>query len=75
VSHHGSTSATSDDFLKAVAPRYAVISVAKDNDYGHPHTETLAKLNAAGIDILRTDLEGTITFTVEGTELKVKGQK
>jgi len=75
VSHHGSTSATSDQFLKAVAPRYAVISVAKDNDYGHPHAETLAKLNAAGINILRTDLKGAITFTVEGTELNVKVQK
>ncbi len=75
VSHHGSTSATSDEFLKAVAPLYAVISVAKDNDYGHPHAETLAKLNAVSINILRTDLEGTITFTVVGTELKIKMQK
>jgi competence protein ComEC len=75
VGHHGSTSSTSDEFLKAVAPRYAVIFVGKNNDYGHPHAETLAKLKATGIDILRTDLNGTITFTVEGTELKVKTQK
>lgn len=75
VGHHGSTDSTSNEFLKAVAPRYAVIFAGKNNDYGHPHAETLAKLKAAGIEILRTDLNGTITFTVEGTELKVKTQK
>jgi competence protein ComEC len=75
VGHHGSTSSTSDEFLKTVIPRYAVISVGKDNDYGHPHAETLAKLNAAGINILRTDLNGTITFSVEGTEFRVRTQK
>ncbi len=75
VGHHGSSSSTSDEFLKAVAPIYAIISVGKDNDYGHPHAETLTKLNHAGIDMLRTDLNGTITFTTEGEELKVRTQK
>ncbi len=75
VGHHGSSSSTSSEFLKAVAPRYAVIFAGKNNDYGHPHAETLAKLKAAGIEILRTDLNGTITFWVEGSELKVRTQK
>jgi competence protein ComEC len=75
VGHHGSSSSTSDEFLKAVAPRYAVISVGKDNDYVHPHLETLTKLNNAGVDILRTDLNGTISFSVEGGVLKVRTQK
>ena len=44
VGHHGSHSSTSPAFLKAVAPKYAVISVGKDNDYGHPHQVTLDKL-------------------------------
>jgi len=73
--HHGSSSATSAEFLKAVCPKYAVISVGQDNDYGHPHAETLARLQAAGAEILRTDLKGTITFKVEGGELKLGTQK
>jgi competence protein ComEC len=75
VGHHGSSTSTSDAFLQTVAPSYAVISVGKNNDYGHPHVETLNKLNAAGVKILRTDLNGTITFKVEGTELKIETQK
>jgi competence protein ComEC len=75
VGHHGSNDSTSDEFLKAVVPRYAVIMVGEDNDYHHPHAETLAKLKAARTEILRTDLNGTITFTIEGTALKVKAQK
>jgi competence protein ComEC len=75
VGHHGSSRSTSEVFLKAVQPQYAVIPVGKDNDYGHPHKETLNKLNAEGTKILRTDLQGTITFNVVGTELEVQTQK
>lgn len=62
VGHHGSSSSTSDAFLSAVSPSYAIISLGKDNDYGHPHKETISKLNAAGIPIYRTDELGTITI-------------
>jgi competence protein ComEC len=75
IGHHGSSSSTSDEFLKAIAPQYGVISVGQDNDYGHPHTETLAKLNKSGIQILRTDLKGTITFSSEGTGLSIGTEK
>jgi competence protein ComEC len=75
VSHHGSTDATSTAFLKAVAPRYAVISVAKDNDYGHPHAGTLAKLNAADVRIYRTDQHGTITMLSDGSNITVRTEK
>ncbi|GAW92764.1 hydrolase [Calderihabitans maritimus] len=66
VGHHGSSSSTTQAFLKAVSPKYAVISVGKDNKYGHPHTETLAKLAEAGIQVFRTDLQGTIVATSDG---------
>jgi competence protein ComEC len=75
VGHHGSTTSTSSDFLNAVSPRYAIISVGEDNDYGHPHRETLDQLNAAGIAVYRTDLNGTITINSDGSSLTVKAGK
>jgi len=66
VGHHGSSSSTTAAWLKAVSPKYAVISVGKDNDYGHPHAETLAKLAAAGIKVYRTDRQGTVVAISDG---------
>ena len=60
VGHHGSRTSTSNNFLKAVSPIYALISDGKDNKYGHPHKETLDTLTQFGIKVLRTDLLGTI---------------
>lgn len=60
VGHHGSSTSTSGAFLDAVTPDVAVISCGADNSYGHPHHETLDALQARGIDVLRTDLDGTI---------------
>ena len=54
VGHHGSYTSTTQEFLEAVGPQYAVISCGKGNDYGHPHQVTLNKL--AGIELYRTDL-------------------
>lgn len=69
VGHHGSTSSTSQDFLNKVNPKYAIISDEKNNDYGHPHKQILDKLNAKGIKIFRTDLNGTIIATSNGTDI------
>ena len=66
VSHHGSQTITTQKFLEAVKPKTAVIMCGKDNAYGHPHVETLAKLTAAGVDIYRTDEQGTIVITTDG---------
>lgn len=73
IGHHGSSSATSNAFLKIVNPKYAVISVGGGNDYGHPHKETLKKLR--GIQVFRTDLNGTIIFTTDGKEINVSTEK
>lgn len=62
VAHHGSKNSTALEFLRAVHPDIAVISSGEDNPYGHPHKETLAKLQQYGIQIRRTDREGTIAF-------------
>ncbi len=64
VGHHGSRGATSDRWLDELHPADAVISVGAKNRYGHPAPETLARLRGHGVTVLRTDEQGTITFTV-----------
>lgn len=75
VSHHGSSDATGDAFLSRVAPRYAVISVGKDNDYAHPSDVTLRRLSDAGAEVFRTDRYGSVTFTSDGKTLLVSTEK
>ncbi|NLO22239.1 MAG: MBL fold metallo-hydrolase [Syntrophomonadaceae bacterium] len=72
VGHHGSSTSTSDPFLNAAAPQYAVIMCGTDNDYGHPHKETIEKLNQAGVKIYRTDENGNIVFSSDGNSLKIE---
>lgn len=69
VGHHGSYSSTGYVFLRAVNPQYSVISCGVNNDYGHPHEETLSRLNDVGSTIFRTDLIGTVVATSEGDQL------
>ncbi len=69
VGHHGSDSSSSLDFLTLVQPQYAVISVGKDNDYGHPHGATLNALQEVGAKVFRTDRDGTILCTTDGEKI------
>ena len=62
VGHHGSKYSTCAELLNATAPDAAIISVGKDNGYGHPTTEVLERLRQAGCAVYRTDLHGTITY-------------
>ncbi|MGD8188990.1 DNA internalization-related competence protein ComEC/Rec2 [Brevibacillus ginsengisoli] len=64
VGHHGSKSSTSEAWLKALHPRAAVISVGKLNRYRHPHPEVIQRLEAAGVEVFRTDRQGAITALV-----------
>lgn len=75
VGHHGSSSSSSKSFISAVSPKYAVISCGKDNDYGHPHRETIKLLNDLKINILRTDVDGTIIFDTDGENIKILANK
>ena len=70
LGHHGSHSSTSQAFLEKVNPKYAIVSCGKENDYGHPHQETIDKINKKGIEILRTDVSGTIISTSDGNNIK-----
>ncbi len=69
VGHHGSKYSTSADFFKAVSPDYAVISCGEGNSYGHPHAQTLNTLRAGGVNVYRTDEEGTVIATTDGKTL------
>jgi Predicted hydrolase (metallo-beta-lactamase superfamily) len=69
VGHHGSYSSTGYLFLRTVNPRYSVISCGLNNDYGHPHEETMSRLNDVGSTIFRIDQLGTIIATSEGDQL------
>lgn len=67
--HHGSATATSWEFLESTVPEYAVISCGTDNQYGHPDKDTMDKLQSMDIQVFRTDKQGTITVTSDGTDL------
>ena len=62
VGHHGSNTSTSEEWIKYLEPKEAVISVGKNNKFGHPNKEVLTVLNKYKIKIHRTDLEGTIKY-------------
>lgn len=69
VGHHGSSTSTGARFLEAVDPWAAVISCGKDNDYGHPHRETLSLLLGRDLALYRTDRMGTIVAESDGTDI------
>ena len=70
--HHGSDTSSSQEFLDAVTPAFAVISVGEGNTYDHPKQVTLAKYDAMNIQYFRTDKEGSIVFTSTGGEPEKK---
>lgn len=69
VGHHGSYSSTSYVFLRNVMPKYAVIPVGVNNEYGHPTPEVLSRLRDADVKVFRTDLHGTVICTSDGKNL------
>ena len=64
VGHHGSITSTSDDFLKLIIPKIALIGCGKNNKFGHPNQFVLDKLNGIGCKIYRTDLNGEISLII-----------
>ncbi|MDP2930592.1 MAG: MBL fold metallo-hydrolase, partial [bacterium] len=71
ISHHGSSTASSDIFLERVKPELAVIQVGKDNKYGHPDPGVLERLEKYGIRILRTDQDGDIRLFSDGKNIDI----
>lgn len=70
VGHHGSRSSSLEPFLRAVSPRWAVASVGRWNNFGHPDPEILARYDSLGIQLVRTDQNGAVVFETDGETLK-----
>lgn len=70
--HHGSKTSTSDVWLKAVHPQTVVVSAGKNNSYGHPAGEVVARIREFGADLISTQEQGSITFVLDGSSIMQK---
>lgn len=75
MGHHGSKTSNSTAFLRRVAPNFAVITCGEDNDYGHPHQVVMDRLSNQDVKVYRSDLDGHIVFTTDGSTLSVATRK
>ena len=69
--HHGSKTSSTEEFLRAVSPKAVFISCGAGNNYGHPSRQTMKRLEKWGIDVYRTDRQGTITLTTDGKRYEI----
>ncbi|MCE5220625.1 MAG: MBL fold metallo-hydrolase [Clostridium sp.] len=72
VGHHGSSTSTTKDFLNKVNPSIGVISVGQDNIYNHPNDDTIKQLNENKVTIYRTDKNGTVVISSDGSKISKK---
>ena len=70
VGHHGSKTSSSKEFIDEIKPKYSIISVGKNNRYGHPNKEVLNNLSDS--KIYRTDQDGSIMFKMKNNKLKIE---
>jgi competence protein ComEC len=71
VGHHGSAYGSSSEFIAAVHPQYAIVSVGRHNLFGHPAPSTLSTLERSGAKIYRTDEDGAVIVVTDGTTTRV----
>lgn len=69
--HHGSKTSSTEEFLRAVSPKAVFISCGAGNNYGHPSRQTMKRSEKWGIDVYRTDRQGTITLTTDGKRYEI----
>lgn len=74
IAHHGSATSTTPELLAAVQPRFAVISAGYQNSFGHPRQVVLDRLQAAQVRTYRTDLQGAVTFLLDGKHVEARVQ-
>ena len=70
VGHHGSKTSSGKEFIDEINPKYSIISVGKNNYYGHPNKEVLDNLSSS--KIYRTDQDGSIMFKIKNNKLKIE---
>ena len=70
VGHHGSKTSSSKEFINEINPKYSIISVGKNNRYGHPNNEVLDNLENS--KIYRTDQDGSIMFKIKNNKLRIE---
>ena len=70
VGHHGSKTSSSEEFINIVNPKYSIISVGKNNKFGHPNKEVLDNLSNS--KIYRTDIDGSIMFKIKKDKLRIE---
>lgn len=72
VAHHGSKNSSSEELLEQIQPTYALISAGQENRYGHPHQETLERLERVGSQVFTTKEKGAITLVTDGEKMWIK---
>jgi competence protein ComEC len=72
VAHHGSKTSSTEAFLSAVRPTFAVVSAGLDNSYGHPNRDVIDRLEQHHAGVLRTDRDGMVTIRTDGRRLSVE---
>ena len=70
VGHHGSKTSSSEEFINEINPKYSIISVGKNNRYGHPNKEALSNLKKS--KIYRTDIDGSVLLKIKNNKLKIE---
>ena len=75
VPHHGSRTSSSEPFIAAVAPRWAIVPAGYRNRFGHPTRDVLARYEGAGVRVLRTDLDGAISIALKQDFVRVGAQR
>lgn len=72
VPHHGSRTSSTEEFVNAVKPDFAVISVGRRSSFGHPHRDVVERWLAAGAKVLTTGEKGTVSISTDGSDLRVR---
>ncbi len=74
VPHHGSSSSSSSDYVKAISAKYGIIQCGQDNSYNHPNEKIVARYEKTGITLYRNDLNGNVVVYSDGDEIKIQAQ-